>query len=47
MTRRATTRRTGAQGPYSVGIWSTWMSGQPNGRPDVEPPPAGDRRLCT
>ena len=31
----------GAQGPYSVGIWSTWMSGQPNGRPDVDPPPPG------
>jgi hypothetical protein len=26
----------GKQGPYSVGIWSTWMSGQPDGRPDVE-----------
>jgi hypothetical protein len=33
--------KAGAQGPYSVGIWSTWMSGQPNGRPDVHPPPAG------
>jgi hypothetical protein len=28
----------GARGPYSVGIWSTWMSGQPNGRPEVVPP---------
>jgi hypothetical protein len=26
----------GQQGPYSVGIWSTWMSAQPDGRPDVE-----------
>lgn len=24
-------------GPYSVGIMSTWMNGQPNGRPDVTP----------
>jgi hypothetical protein len=35
----------GAQGPYSVGIWSTWMSGQPNGRPHVDPPPPG-RGAC-
>ena len=27
--------RNGQPGPYSVGIWSTWMSAQPNGRPDV------------
>jgi len=33
--------KAGAQGPYSVGIWSTWMSGEPNGRPHVDPPPAG------
>lgn len=26
----------GAAGPYSAGIWSEWMSAQPNGRPDVE-----------
>ena len=26
----------GQPGPYSVGIWSTWMSAQPDGRPDVE-----------
>ncbi|MCZ8381937.1 spirocyclase AveC family protein [Mycobacterium sp. CPCC 205372] len=32
----------GARGPFSVGIWSTWMSGQPDGRPDVEPPPPGE-----
>ncbi len=33
--------KAGAQGPYSVGIWSTWASGEPNGRPHVDPPPAG------
>lgn len=27
----------GAQGPFAVGIMSTWMSGQPDGRPDVVP----------
>jgi hypothetical protein len=32
----------GAQGPFAVGIWSTSMSGQPNGRPDVEAPPRGE-----
>jgi hypothetical protein len=26
----------GQPGPYSVGIWSTWMSAQPAGRPDVQ-----------
>ena len=26
----------GQHGPYSVGIWSTWMSAQPAGRPDVQ-----------
>ena len=25
----------GANGPFAVGIMSTWMSGQPDGRPDV------------
>jgi hypothetical protein len=35
--------RNGQPGPYSVGIWSTWMSGQPNGRPDVEAPADGGR----
>jgi hypothetical protein len=30
-----------APGPYSVGIWSTWMSAQPHGRPDVQPPTNG------
>jgi Spirocyclase AveC-like len=33
----------GAPGPYSVGIWSTWMSGQPHGRPHVQPPATGGR----
>ncbi|RAU95631.1 DUF5135 domain-containing protein [Mycobacterium colombiense] len=34
--------KAGAQGPYSVGIWSTWASGEPNGRPHVDPPPPGE-----
>ncbi|MEU1980972.1 spirocyclase AveC family protein [Nocardia sp. NPDC019395] len=33
----------GEPGPYSAGIWSTWMSAQPDGRPDVEPPADGGR----
>jgi hypothetical protein len=33
----------GQPGPYSVGIWSTWMSGQPDGRPHVAPPADGGR----
>ena len=33
--------KAGAPGPYSVGIWSTWMSAQPNGRPNVAPPVDG------
>lgn len=33
----------GAPGPYSVGIWSTWMSAQPDGRPDATPPADGGR----
>jgi hypothetical protein len=33
----------GQQGPYSVGIWSTWMSMQPDGRPDVELGATSDR----
>jgi hypothetical protein len=33
--------KAGAPGPYSVGIWSTWMSAQPNGRPNVQPPADG------
>ena len=28
--------KNGQPGPYSVGIWSTWMSAQPNGRPQVK-----------
>ena len=28
--------KNGQLGPYSVGIWSTWMSAQPNGRPQVQ-----------
>jgi hypothetical protein len=28
--------KNGQPGPYSAGIWSTWMSMQPGGRPDVE-----------
>jgi uncharacterized protein DUF5135 len=35
--------KNGQPGPYSVGIWSTWMSGQPHGRPDVRPPADGGR----
>ncbi|HZU47775.1 MAG TPA: spirocyclase AveC family protein [Mycobacterium sp.] len=35
--------RNGQPGPYSVGIWSTWMSGQPHGRPQVQPPVNGGR----
>jgi hypothetical protein len=33
----------GHPGPYSVGIWSTWMSMQPDGRPDVELGTVSDR----
>jgi hypothetical protein len=33
----------GQQGPYSVGIWSTWMHMQPDGRPDVELGARSDR----
>ncbi|MBV8929060.1 MAG: spirocyclase AveC family protein [Mycobacteriaceae bacterium] len=33
--------KAGAQAPYSVGIWSTWMSAQPGGRPNVQPPANG------
>lgn len=39
--------KAGAQGPYSVGIWSTWASGEPNGRPHVEPPPPGQDACAT
>ncbi|MGW5381565.1 spirocyclase AveC family protein [Nocardia sp. NPDC003963] len=33
----------GQPGPYSAGIWSTWMSAQPDGRPQVEAPADGGR----
>jgi Spirocyclase AveC-like len=33
----------GQEGPYSVGIMSTWLSGQPDGRPDVELGAKGER----
>lgn len=39
--------KAGAQGPYSVGIWSTWASGEPNGRPRVDPPPPGQGACAT
>jgi len=39
--------KAGAQGPYSVGIWSTWASGEPNGRPHVQPPPPGEGACAT
>ncbi|TDH57002.1 spirocyclase, AveC family [Mycobacterium eburneum] len=35
--------RNGQPGPYSVGKWSTWLSGQPNGRPDVQVAADGTR----
>ncbi len=35
--------KSGQPGPYSVGIWSTWMSAQPDGRPQVEAPADGGR----
>jgi hypothetical protein len=35
--------KAGVPGPYSVGVWSTWMSAQPNGRPHVQPPADGGR----
>ena len=41
MTRKGYYEKAGAQGPFSVGIWSTWASGEPNGRPHVDPPPPG------
>jgi hypothetical protein len=33
----------GQPGPYSEGHWSGFMTGQPNGRPDVTPPAEGGR----
>ena len=35
--------KNGQPAPYSVGLWSTWMSAQPNGRPEVQPPADGGR----
>ncbi len=35
--------KNGQQGPFSAGIWSKWMSGQPDGRPNVKPPANGGR----
>ena len=32
-TRRGITRRNGAEGPFSVGKWSTWQQGLPDGAP--------------
>jgi hypothetical protein len=29
--------REGAPGPYFEGVWNTWMTGQPDGRPKVNP----------
>jgi Spirocyclase AveC-like len=34
--------KAGAEGPFSVGKWSTWQYALPDGRPDVEPPPPGE-----
>ena len=33
----------GAQGPYSVGIWSNWEMAQPHGRPTVTLGSVSDR----
>jgi hypothetical protein len=33
----------GQPGPYFPGIWSGWQSGQPDGRPQVDPPADGGR----
>lgn len=33
--------KAGAQGPFSVGKWSTWQYALPDGRPEVQPPPPG------
>jgi hypothetical protein len=35
--------RSGAKGPFSAGIWSTWESAQPSGRPQLAPPAQGLR----
>jgi Spirocyclase AveC-like len=36
----------GQKGPYSVGIMSTFMNGQPPGRPHVQAPPPGQGRCA-
>ncbi|MGI8336932.1 spirocyclase AveC family protein [Actinomadura scrupuli] len=33
--------KAGAPGPYSEGKWNTWMTAQPDGRPDVPTSPTG------
>jgi hypothetical protein len=33
----------GQPGPYFRGLWAVWRAGQPDGRPDVDPPPEGGR----
>ena len=35
--------KNGQPGPYFNGVWATWASGQPHGRPDVVPPADGGR----
>ncbi len=35
--------KNGQPGPYAAGIMSTWMSGQPHGRPHVQLPVHGGR----
>ena len=35
--------RAGQPGPYMAGIWSGWLSGQPNGRPQTSAPADGGR----
>jgi hypothetical protein len=35
--------KSGQPGPYFNGVWATWASGQPDGRPDVRPPADGGR----
>jgi hypothetical protein len=35
--------KNGQSGPFSAGIWSGWMTGQPNGRPEYDPPADGGR----
>jgi hypothetical protein len=37
--------KSGAPGPFSEGIWSSWESAQPDGRPVLVAPPPGARCL--